>query len=839
MNFLYNSTLKRILALMMLMAVASMSCTWSLIDLNHNSNQPTEIPSKTPIVGPTAIPVALAEISFTASTPQALEPGETLAIGILDEVTGLGLNPTLYAMTPVDPQHFSVKLPIPMNSVIKYVYYRQGTNPAMEETALGQPIRYRIYNVTGAGSVSDEIATWSDKTFSGQIGKIDGVVMDGSTGQPVSNIMVTAGGISTLSDSLGQFDLEGLPVGTHLLAAYALDGAYKTFQQGASVANGLVTNAPIKLTSASTVQVTFVVSLPKDTVPGVPVRLVGNLLQLGNTFSDLGGGISTLATRMPTLTPMADGRFSVSLQLPVGSDIEYKYTLGDGFWNAEHGSDNSFLVRQLIVPASDVTVQDTIATWQSGKDAAPILFDVGVPGNTPAGETVFIQFNPFGWTEPLPMWPTGNKHWSYKLYGPLNMLRSFQYRYCRNGQCGSADDAQTAGSTANGRPVSTSLIEENIQENVSAWQWWPETEPGTLIAAPVAVRPTAFWAGLELSPNYSPSWQAFIPATMQNAKGLNANYMVLTPTWTASMSNPLIFAPQPGSDPLWADTLQTAQYGRAQNLNIAIYATPRLLPSSADFWLKAPRSPEWWNNWFERYRAFAIYHADLAAQSGSQALILGGDAVLPSLPGGKLIDGSSSNPPADAEARWRKIMVEVHQHFPGLVLWAHPYSGSPILPAPPFMDQFYGFYLLWSAPLAATSTASVDAMTSAAVTMLDQDIAPFLLAAQKGVVLAIDYPSAKGVAAGCLPSGGGGCLDWSALSRPYPDMPLINLDLHAQADLYQAMLQATNQRDWVGGFISRGFYPPVALMDKSSSTRGKIAADLLWYWFPRMLGITK
>ena len=834
-----HSIVRRILALITLLAMASISCTWSLIDLSHPSNQGTELPNQTPIAGPTSTPVALAEITFTVSAPQGLGSGESIAIGILDEVTGLGLNPTLYAMTPIDAQHFSIKLPISMNSVVKYLYYRQGTVPAMEETALGQPVRYRIYDVTGPGSVSDEIATWSDKTFSGQIGKIEGVVTDGSNGQPIPNILVTAGGVSTLSDSLGQFDLIGLPVGTHLLAAYSLDGAYATFQQGASVANGLVTNAPIKLTSTAMVQVTFITSIPKETVPGVPVRLAGNLLQLGNTFSDLGGGVSTLATRMPTLTALPDGRFSVSLRLPIGADIEYKYTLGDGFWNAEHASDNSFQVRQLIVPANDLTVNDSVATWQSGKDAAPILFEVSVPSNTPAGETVFIQFNPFGWTEPLPMWPTGTNHWSYKLYGPLNLLNSFTYRYCRNGQCGSADDVQTAGSAAKGRPVSTSLVEENIQDNVSAWQWLPETEPGTLIAAPVTVRPTAFWAGLELSPNYSPSWQPFISASLQNIKGLNANYVILTPTWTASMSNPLIFAPQPGSDPLLADTLQTAQISRAQNLNIVIYATPRLLPSTADFWLKAPRSPDWWNTWFDRYRAFAIYHADLAAQSGAQALILGGDAVLPSLPGGKLIDGSSSTPPADAEARWRKIMVEVHQHFPGLVLWAHPYSGSPILPAPPFMDQFYGFYLLWSAPLSASPNANVDAMTTEAVKMLDEDIAPFLLASQKGVVLALDYPSAQGAANGCLPSGGGGCLDWSALSRPYPDVPLIGLDLHAQADLYQAMLQATNQRDWVGGFISRGFYPSASLMDKSSSTRGKVAADLLWYWFPRMLGITK
>jgi hypothetical protein len=822
-----------------MLGLTSLSCTWSLIDFNQFTNPPTEVPGANPGTGPTATPVALAEITFTVSIPAALNSGESLAIGIVDEVTGLGLNPVLYAMTAVDAQHFTVKLPLGMNSVIKYRYYRQGTVPAIEDTAFGQPVRYRIYNVTGPGSTDDLIASWSDSAYSGATGRITGVVSDSATGRPIPNILVTAGGLNTLSDSLGQFILNGLPAGTHLLSAFALDGAYTVFQQGASVANGLITNAPISLKPAPTVQVTFVVNLPTDTVAGAPVRLAGNLLQLGNTFADLSGGVSTLARRMPTLVPMPNGRQSVSVRLPVGADVRYKYTLGDGFWNAEHANDESFLVRQLIVPPNDVTVRDSVATWQAGKKSAPILFDVSVPGNTPVGETVSIQFNPFGWTEPLPMWPLGNNRWVYKLYSPLNMLGSFHYRYCRNDQCGSADDVQTAGPNAQGRTVSTSLLGENIQENVNAWEWWPESDPGTLVAVPVNARPAAFWAGVEFSPNYSPSWQALMPAAMQNVQDVKANYVILTPTWTASLADPLVFAPTPGSDPLWADTMQTAQYGRAQNLNVAIYATPRLLPSSSDFWLNAPRTPDWWNAWFDRYRAFALYHADLAAQSGSQAIILGGEAVLPSLPGSTLVDGSPSNAPADADGRWRSILAEVRQHFSGLILWAHPYTGSPILPAPSFMDEFYAFYLLWSAPLAVNPTATVETMTNDAVTMLDNDVAPFLLSVKKGAVIAIDYPSAQGAAEGCVPAGSSGCLDWSGLSRPYPDMPSAQLDLKAQADLYQAMLQATNQRDWVGGFISRGYYPPLPLMDKSSSTRGKMAADLLWYWFPRMTGVTK
>jgi len=828
------------LAAAMALALTSISCTWSLIDFGPLLTPPTAVPGATPAPGSiTATPVALAEITFNVSVPVALNPGESLVIGLLDEVTGLGLNPILYPMTAVDPQRFTIKLPLGLNSIMKYRYYRQGSIPALENTALGFPVRYRIYSVGGPGSVDDRVAAWSDGVYNGQTGKIIGSVLEETTGRPIPNILVTAGGVSTLTDSLGQYVLDGLPEGTHLLAAYAIDGAYMTFQQGAVVASGQVTTAPIKVKSSPAVQVTFITSVPADTVPGAPLRLAGNLIQLGNTFADLSSGFSTVSTRMPTLTVMTDGRYSVSLRLPVGTDIRYKYTLGDGFWNAEHAADESFVIRQLIVPANDVVVQDSVATWQAGKKSAPILFDVTVPENTPTGETISIQFNPFGWTEPLPMWPLGNNRWVYKLYGPLNMLGSFQYRYCRNDQCGSADDTQTAGVNAQGRTVSTSLLGENIQENVSSWAWWPDSDPGTLVAVPVAARQGAFWAGVELSPNYSPNWQAQLPTAMQNIHALGSSYVVLTPRWTALSSSPLIFAPTPGRDPLWADTFQSIQYARAQNLSVAIYAIPQFLPSRDNFWIQAPRTPEWWDSWFDRYRAFVLYHADLASQAGAQALILGGESILPSLPGGTLANGEPSNVPADSEARWRGILTEVHQRFSGPVLWAHPYNGSPILPAPVFSDQFYAFYLLWSAPLAADGNATIESMANEAVSKLDNEIAPFLLSVQKGAVIAIDYPSARGAASGCVSAGGAGCLDWQSLSRPNPDLPTAELDLGLQANLYQAMLQAINQRDWVGGLISRGYYPPLPLMDKSSSTRGKMAADLLWYWFPRMMGVAQ
>ena len=73
---------------------------------------------------------------------------------------------------------------------------------------------------------------------------------------------------------------------------------------------------------------------------------------------------------MPTLSRLPDGRYSITAALPVGADLRYKYTLGDGFWNAEHRKDGSFRLRQLIVPEQTMLIEERVDTWYdtSAKD---------------------------------------------------------------------------------------------------------------------------------------------------------------------------------------------------------------------------------------------------------------------------------------------------------------------------------------------------------------------------------------------------------------------------------------------------------------------------------------
>lgn len=799
---------------------------------------PTSQPS---ITGgaPTATPLPEAMITFKVSLPESLPAGSGLQLTLLDEVTGLALNPAGYTMEALDATHYFVVVPGVVGSVIKYRYQRTGAAMAQEHISDGRAVRYRLYIVEGPGGVEDHISRWTDTEFSGASGRINGTVNDTATGEPLPNVLVTAGGSQTFTAADGTYLIEGLPPGVHNLVAYTLDGSYRPYQQGAVVAGNSATPAPLKLAAAPLVNVTFLVSVPENTLPGVPVRLAGSLYQLGNTFADLSGGVNTITSRMPVLTSQEQGRYSLTLQLPAGADIRYKYTLGDGLWNAEHTKQGGFRLRELIVPQGDITVTDVVETWSSGQ-SAPITFDITVPANTPAGEHVSIQFKPaFAWTEAIPMWGIPNSsRWIYVLYSPLDTLGAIGYRYCRNEQCGAADDASSMGTNAAGLSVNTSLLAETIDDPVKAWAWiQPQSGPVTVPNAPVRTMPPGFTTAVELQPAYHPSWQPLMPAAVANIKAMNANQVTLTPTWTFTRQNPPVLEPLPGHDPLWADLMANVELVQAQTMAVALFPTPDF-PGGADaWWIDGGRDFAWWNAWFDRYRTFLLHHAALAQDIGAASFIIGGDWVSPAYPGGVLADGSGSGVPEDAEDRWRSLIADIRTSYTGELLLALPFTGT--LQTPAFTDAVDKLYLLWSAPIADTPGAAAETMAVQAGSLLDEQVLPWSLETGKQIVIAIGYPSATGSSTGCINLDDTICISADLLSQPNPDIPAVTLNLDEQAAAYSAMLLAVNQRDWIAGVSTRGYYPPAVLEDKSMSVNGKPAWDALWYWYPRMLGLSQ
>jgi hypothetical protein len=810
-----------------------------------SQNQPPIIslyPTPEPI--PTQEPIEidpLATVTFQVEIPVSTPPGQPILLSLLDEVTGLGLNITREEMRQVGDSTFSITLPFPVGANIKYRYARQDTFIAEEHTTDQRPVRYRIYRVDGPGIVEDIVASWSDSSYSGSTGRIMGRVANSDDGSPIPNLMVVAGGAQSVTSSTGEFLIEGLPPGLHNLVLYAFDGSYQTYQQGALVAADSTTPAEIQLSPAPLVSIIFSVTVPDGTLPAVPIRLAGNLDQLGNTFSDLSGGMNTLASRMPELTPLPDGRYALEIQLPAGAFIEYKYTLGDGFWNSEYTPQGDFRLRSLTVPGEDTLIQDSIDNWGENFNSGPILFDLTIPESTPDFDYASIQFSPFGWTEPIPMWKLAENHWVFMLFSPLREMEEFVYRYCRNDQCGRADDQLTSGVNSPGRIIEIGEQNQTITTDdlVEAWRWLedlPQNEnpPGQDIPP----RRDDFITGIELQTFYHPSLTPRLPVTFKEIEALNSEWVFLSPTWTFTRQNPPVLETVSGSDQSWIDLSRSNELAKSFGRRIAYHPQATFPANPDEWWSSSTLDFAWWQVWFERYRNFIFSFADKAQLDGAEGLVVGGDWVSPALPGGKLPDGSSSGVPADAELRWREIITELRNRYSGKLFWALPVNGDPIKP-PPFIEDLDHVYLLWSVPLATDPDYSEEQLRKTVSDYLDDEVFLLNISFEMPITVAAAYPSAAGSLQGCIAitaeGDQPGCLEPSLLEPPHPDQASVEHDFAAQSAAYSALLAEINARDWLDGFVSRGFYTPARLQDKSNSIYGKPAQEILRYWFLNFL----
>jgi hypothetical protein len=161
-----------------------------------------------------------------------------------------------------DDRHYSLTLPFTLGSVVKYRYSRQAEAAALEEhISDGRQVRYRIYHVTAPGQVEDVVSRWTDTQFEGTTGRISGQATDASTGQPIPNLLVEAGGVQTFTASDGTFLIEGLLPGVHNLVMYAMDGSYRTYQQGAT--HRRPGHPAQSIGGAPAVNLVFVLSVPE------------------------------------------------------------------------------------------------------------------------------------------------------------------------------------------------------------------------------------------------------------------------------------------------------------------------------------------------------------------------------------------------------------------------------------------------------------------------------------------------------------------------------------------------------------------------------------------------
>lgn len=773
------------------------------------------------------------QVLFLADSIKPLKDGETIELTIVDEVTGIPYNQTRLPLEPVSDGHLGTYYVARRSTLVTYLFYKvspDGTRTP-EVGVDGTPIRYRMYHIGDPTIVRETIAGWADDLPNlNESGSISGTVVTDELGEPLQDILVSAGGVQAVTDAYGKFTLYPVASGFHTLVAISKSGTYQPAQNLAGVETGRNTPAEFKMTPSPFRDVTFSLTVPENTPSGIPLRLAGNLTQLGNTFADLGGGMSGDPRQMPVLTPNEAGAYLLTISLPIGIDIRYKYTLGDGFWNAEHGLDQSFITHQLILPADseELYIVDTVSSWQTST-TEPVWFKAITSQATPPGEQLTLQFKVGDWLPALPMVQVGDNSWAAPLISPHNFSGEIPYRYCREFPC-TGDNQAAIESTSQTRIISTDQRQGLIQEDhVEGWAFLNADVPSPPEFTVEGTIKSGFIGGLAITPYYSPTWQPAILDLLEANPG-GYNHVMLSPAWkTANLSGPDLILPSP--DKTISNQDLTAEIDAAHQSGLTVSLYPQILAPGDPlaWWDLAETSQEsTWVLWLEQYQSFLYQYAEQAARGQVETFVIGGDWIAPALPIGDNFE--TFQQPGNIASLWEETIQGIRDRFPGKIAWM---VDTGVLKDPPaFLSSADLLYIQWSQPV----NEGADLPTSSAE-WLDQTVKPLQEEFEIPIVLVLAIPSVQGFEGDCIPSpeGADSCLAISALvNGPVAENPQ-SADLMTQADYYHAILSAVSEQTWLDGVITQGYFPAFALHDASASIHGKPAESLFQDWLGLVL----
>ncbi|MFP3853579.1 MAG: hypothetical protein ACLFWD_04700 [Anaerolineales bacterium] len=777
----------------------------------------------TPMPGAANTPIPSAEVLFTLNAPASTPADAEISLEIVDPVTGVGYHSDRHEMSQTGENQWQASLTIPAGSLVRYRYLLTQPNQIVETSYAGEPTRYRVAHITSSMQFTDQVAGWNITQAETPPGRIVGQILASGSREPVPEMVVTAGGLQTFTDGLGRFRLEGLPAGLHNLVAYHPDGAYQPMQQGAIVASGGTTPADFTVDPAKAVTMTFQVTVPAGTPSDQPLRMVGNLRQLGDVFTGLPGGVEISSIRAPSLVQVDETSYLLLTTMYAGTDLRYKFTLGDGIWNAERDTAGAFRTRQLIIPETDAIQSDQVERWREAGD--PITLMVDVPENTPADEVMGLQLNPFTPFEPLPMVQVGDHGWQFRLWSPLSFDQSMEYQVCRNLECGRAEASHS----------DTIEIDpgNSFPRSIEEWSWWDGPGDPPSAATPEIVSRPEMQVGVDLAPIYRPSWVAFDRHTIEQAAALGSNNLTVTPTWIAegTSSTPLIRF-DPAHSRYRQDWL--AFSSTAANHGLALSVRPELMTRTgtlSQWWQEGTRDSAWWTTTNDQLRSFLISHAKLAQDMGAQRMIINGSQLGPSLPNGQLADGRPGNP---AESSWPEWIAAVRQEFAGELVYEIELAESLASP-PDFLGQFDSVQIYWHAPLSETPDPTISELQAEVERYLDLQILP-LVPADMPISLSIEYLSIDSAALACPERQQGGCYPAAAFDAGTAVDDRFSVDLEAQSDILNALLLEVVERDRITGVSLRRYYPLAAMQDKSASIHGKPASEVLRHWYPRLRG---
>jgi hypothetical protein len=768
--------------------------------------------------------------SFYVELPEPLPEGSQLSIEWVDRLNGHQLSPEYQEMEKVDDRHFRLDVPSKKGSLIQYRYVNSGNGSNLEIGPDGKILPSRFFYITDHSRVQDFILGFSLGDNPSPAGRLAGTLQLKGSGAAAVDAIITSAGISTTSSIDGKFLLEGIPAGVQNVTIFSPAGTFEPFEQQAVIEENNVTPMDIELNPRSLVNVTFIVKAPRETPPQAPIRLFGDISFMGDSFTGLFGGTSLIQDRGVKLTRQSESEFLAVLQVPVDTELHYMYSLGDTSWNGEINPGGQPIRHSIFIDRQDMTVEDTIASWIT-PNYSPVTFKFVPPTGTPETDHIQIQFNTFGWMDPMDMWPSGDGSYEFKLTNPLNFSAPVNYRFCRSGMCGTTDP-----SSGQEQALSFEANSDEQVLHITAGQWtsWvPLADPTIVTTESITPKETGYRIGTELTNSYRPSWSSYIDPSLESISGLNSNVIIVPVTWTYRSTNPVWLSPDLSQDPSIGDIQKLTARAKEKGFRVYLMAQTRFPSTVEDFWNEFQQGQTGWDKWFDAITSF--YHSTslLASNVKADGLIIGDEAISQVMGGAIPVQAVMNSYPENALQRWENIFTDVKVAYAGetwLALNCDDTQTDISLP----LDQMDGVYILNLGKI-SDSQGDVKTYTDLIAGILDNNLEPFFTNTGKKAWIGLDFPSIDTAYTGCVRFSNN-CLTPSILNFPSPIQPNLAISLQQQANLYNAAIPEINRRSWIDGISTRRFLTVGSRQDQSSSIRGKPASDIVWYWYTSMTG---
>ncbi len=355
-----------------------------------------------------------------------------------------------------------------------------------------------------------------------------------------------------------------------------------------------------------------------------------------------------------------DGTYSTVLGTgPEGSEMRYRYILGDSFDGIDASPEAVDGFRTLVAPAKNEVVTHVVTRWIGQPDPSArredgslsVKFRVSVPPETPAGGEIFVSGNRPALGSGIRMEPHSGNPWIYEADIVFGHDGPLAYKY----------ELRSEGSESLGRSINTNFDGQVVNDWVASW-------PG--LTREVETHEN-FVKGIYTPDFFSNNFIGLSESTFPRIVEHEGSAVVVSSVWSYGQSQPVPTLEYRGvhagtvATPLEL-ALEQAQIAHDEGLEVFFGPQFNMEQAPGGFEVyNGPKSDEWWTEWLKLADEMWTWQATVAELIDAEYMMVPG----PLFHVYEYIDKPSDDPfIINFEAEQTRLMAKIREIFSGKLI---------------------------------------------------------------------------------------------------------------------------------------------------------------------------